>query len=357
MIIKNEEKFLRQCLLSVQDLVDEIIVVDTGSTDKTKEIAAEFGAKIHDFIWCDDFSKARNESLKYATKDWILVLDADEVIVEWDHSRIKDLVNKSGVMGYVFTQRNYVSSMEDVAYGNEKGIKVIGNTQGGFVSSKGDKYLEARETAGWFPTPIVRLFRNTLDVCFKGLVHEDVSGSLSGEIKSVEVPIHHFGKMDVVSWKKKWTLYEKLAEKKAAEGDYYAYFELARQYTAGKKLSLAKEALEKSIAIDASFWASWSLLGTLHLLEGNLDEAVVCLERARILEPRALQIYKNLGVAYSKQGEHKKALDIFTIGLNLDANQADIFKNMGRCYLEIGDKVRADLAFKKALELNPGYGK
>src|SRR3989344_859109 len=89
MITKNEEKSLADCLNSAKDVIDEIIIVDTGSTDKTKEIAKKFcdmrtrsqlTAKIYDFKWIDDFSAARNESLKYATKDWILVLDADELI-------------------------------------------------------------------------------------------------------------------------------------------------------------------------------------------------------------------------------------------------------------------------------------
>ena len=76
MITKNEEFFLEQCLNSVKDLVDEIIIVDTGSNDKTKDIARKFTDNIFDFEWCDDFSAARNESLKHATGDWILVLDA-----------------------------------------------------------------------------------------------------------------------------------------------------------------------------------------------------------------------------------------------------------------------------------------
>ena len=78
MIVKNEEKFLQRCLDSVD--VDEIIVVDTGSTDKTKEIARNYTGKVYDFKWVDDFSKARNFSISKATKEWILVLDADEVI-------------------------------------------------------------------------------------------------------------------------------------------------------------------------------------------------------------------------------------------------------------------------------------
>ena len=80
MIVKNEEKHLVKCLKSVRDIVDEMIVVDTGSTDKTKDIAQVFGAKVFDFPWTGDFSAARNHSLEQATGDWILILDADEVI-------------------------------------------------------------------------------------------------------------------------------------------------------------------------------------------------------------------------------------------------------------------------------------
>ena len=94
-ITKNEEVFLEQCLNSVKDLVDEIIVVDTGSTDKTIEIARKFTYYIYDFKWCDDFSAARNESLKYATKDWILVLDADETISKQDHQKILQLTQQN----------------------------------------------------------------------------------------------------------------------------------------------------------------------------------------------------------------------------------------------------------------------
>src|SRR3990167_6711291 len=93
MIVKNEERYLDQCLNSVKDLADEIIIVDTGSTDRTKEIAKKFNAKIFDFKWTDDFSAARNESIKHATKDWILVLDADEVLDEEGKKMIREIVD------------------------------------------------------------------------------------------------------------------------------------------------------------------------------------------------------------------------------------------------------------------------
>jgi glycosyltransferase involved in cell wall biosynthesis len=78
MIVKNEERFLGQCLASVKDIADELIVIDTGSTDRTVEIAREHGAHVGHFEWCNDFAAARNASIAPATGDWILFLDADE---------------------------------------------------------------------------------------------------------------------------------------------------------------------------------------------------------------------------------------------------------------------------------------
>ncbi|MDE5995713.1 MAG: glycosyltransferase family 2 protein, partial [Eubacterium sp.] len=80
MIVKNEEKVLARCLESIKNAVDEIIIADTGSTDNTKEIAKKYTDKIYDFEWVDDFSKARNFSFSKASKDYIMWLDADDII-------------------------------------------------------------------------------------------------------------------------------------------------------------------------------------------------------------------------------------------------------------------------------------
>ena len=86
MIVKNEEDVLGRCLESAAGLVDEIIIVDTGSTDRTKEIAARFTGKIFDFPWADDFAAARNESFSHASMDYCLWLDADDVLLEADRA-------------------------------------------------------------------------------------------------------------------------------------------------------------------------------------------------------------------------------------------------------------------------------
>ncbi len=89
MIVKNEESVLERCLLSIKDIVDEIIIVDTGSQDKTKEIAALYTDKIYDFEWIDDFSAARNFSFSKAKMDYIMWLDADDII---DHENQEKLL-------------------------------------------------------------------------------------------------------------------------------------------------------------------------------------------------------------------------------------------------------------------------
>lgn len=94
MIVKDEEKVIARCLDSVKDLVDEIIIVDTGSTDKTKEIVSQYTNKIYDFEWCNDFSKARNFSFSKATKDYIMWLDADDVIEPNDREKFRMLRDK-----------------------------------------------------------------------------------------------------------------------------------------------------------------------------------------------------------------------------------------------------------------------
>ncbi|MCS1352211.1 glycosyltransferase [Mechercharimyces sp. CAU 1602] len=93
MIVKNEESVLERCLRSVEGIVDEIIIVDTGSTDATKEIASQFTDRIIDFKWIDDFAAARNESFRHATQEYILWLDADDVLREEDRSTFLTLKN------------------------------------------------------------------------------------------------------------------------------------------------------------------------------------------------------------------------------------------------------------------------
>ncbi len=93
MIVKNEEDVIERCLKCAKEIADEIIIVDTGSTDSTVEIASRYTNQIYYFDWVDDFSKARNYSFSKATKDYIMWLDADDIILEKDLMQFKLLKN------------------------------------------------------------------------------------------------------------------------------------------------------------------------------------------------------------------------------------------------------------------------
>ncbi len=100
MIVRNEEKFLGGCLASIKDVVDEIIVVDTGSNDSTKEIALEYGARVFDFPWNGDFAAARNEALSHCRGQWVLYIDADERLRPIDKSYIGEILSDVGKVAY-----------------------------------------------------------------------------------------------------------------------------------------------------------------------------------------------------------------------------------------------------------------
>ncbi|MEK6837799.1 MAG: glycosyltransferase family 2 protein, partial [Nanoarchaeota archaeon] len=109
MIVKDEAAWMEKCISSAKGLAGQIIVVDTGSSDNTVEIAKKLGAKVYHFEWNDDTSAARNESIRHATGDWILVLDADETIAKQDFGKVRELTQSTEFDGYALVQRNYTN--------------------------------------------------------------------------------------------------------------------------------------------------------------------------------------------------------------------------------------------------------
>jgi len=105
-MVRNEEEALPGCLQSVAGIANEIIVVDTGSTDRTKEVAASFGAKVFDFPWIDDFAAARNECIRHATGEWIFWMDADERIDEVNREKLKQLFSVISNQSSVISQKS-----------------------------------------------------------------------------------------------------------------------------------------------------------------------------------------------------------------------------------------------------------
>jgi len=147
MIVKNEEKVLNRCLSSVANFVDEIIVVDTGSTDSTKEIASRYTNNVYDFEWINDFSAARNFAASKASGEWILVLDADEYVDEENFNQfIQEVKNDNGIYD-AYTAKilnftgnfgeNLLQNFHDRVYKNNGEISYYRHIHEQFKSTKG----------------------------------------------------------------------------------------------------------------------------------------------------------------------------------------------------------------------------
>lgn len=175
MIVKNEAYFLDTCLSAASDYVDEIIVVDTGSTDTTLEIAARYTDKVPSFEWRDHFADARNYSLDQATGDWIIVLDADEMIESGHWGDIRQLIAHTDKDAFFLEQRNY--SLEPA---NVDWVPIS------------EKTPYTRNYKGYKPNAIARLFRNNGHIRYSGRVHEVIDQGLEeGTFETLDIPIHH----------------------------------------------------------------------------------------------------------------------------------------------------------------------
>ncbi|MCS6850305.1 MAG: glycosyltransferase, partial [Gemmataceae bacterium] len=175
MIVRNEEADLPHCLESVVDLVQEIIVVDTGSTDATREVARRYGAKVVDYPWTDSFAAARNESLRHATGDWIFWMDADDRLDADNRERLRRLFASLPEANVAYLMK-CVSSRDP--HDDRPGLEV----------------------------DHARLFRNLPGLRWEYRVHEQIMPSLArlgAQAKPCDVVIRHAGYEDAQhSWHK-----------------------------------------------------------------------------------------------------------------------------------------------------------
>ena len=178
-IVKNEAARISAFLKHHKGLVDEIIVLDTGSSDNTASLAATAGAAVYHFEWCDDFSAARNAAMAYAKSDYALCIDADECIAVSDFSKLKAAAQQRKQC-YLMPQRNY--------YGDPRHPE--------WQPVKGEYSEEEAEQSGFFEAQNTKFFDLHCGLQFNERVHESVIASAHRHqvpIVSLNVPIHHYG--------------------------------------------------------------------------------------------------------------------------------------------------------------------
>jgi len=251
MIVKNEAENLPECLRSVADMVDDVVIVDTGSTDGTKEIAQRFGARIFDFPWIDDFSAARNESLRHAQGDWIFWLDADDRLDEENRHRLKALFAE------------------------------LPNVNAAYVM----KCLCLPDNASGTATVVdhVRLFRNDPHLRWRYRVHEQILLSLrdtNAVVHWSDVIIHHIGYQDAQQRARKLERDLKLlaVQNEERPGDPFTLFNLGWSYhelgRPSDALPYLQRSLEGSNAGDSIVRKLYALIIFCHRQLGQTSEAM-----------------------------------------------------------------------------------
>jgi tetratricopeptide (TPR) repeat protein len=288
MIVKNEEENIERSLLSVKPMVDEMIVVDTGSTDNTKDIARSLGAKVYDFQWTESFSDARNFSLSKASGKWILVLDADEIISPIDHERLRGLITDTSFIPHPSSLHVHPSSFA-ISFVTRTYVEKL-NTAG-WVGNDG-KYKDEEAGTGWFPGEKVRLFPNDSRFRFEYALHERIEPSLikAGiEIRKSDIPVHHYGnfvnrsKADFRAAQNYELGKKKIAER--GERNFMAYYELAIQGSELGKYEEALQYLKKVIALKPDFPKAYQTMGNTYYNLGKYEEALSFYKKAFELKP------------------------------------------------------------------------
>ncbi|WP_017211323.1 glycosyltransferase [Clostridium beijerinckii] len=288
MIVKDEEKNLKNCLSKAANFVDEIIIVDTGSNDDTKVIAKEFTDKIYDFQWCDDFSKARNFSISKASGDWILVLDADEFISE---------VPKCSIGKFI------MDSLNKDKVGRIRRVNVIEDSTG--IRKYGER--------------VNRLF-NRKYFKYEGIIHEQIV-SIDGrdyKAESVDISIEHVGyTKEVLRRTNKIRRNIDLLKKalKNNSEDPYIYFQLGKSYYMLKDYEISNLYFEKALTFELNFNLEYvedlvETYGYSLINSGRYSEALV-LENCFEVYEKFSDFHFLMGLIYMNNAMFERAINCF----------------------------------------------
>jgi tetratricopeptide (TPR) repeat protein len=302
MIVRDEEEMLPQCLAAAAPAVDEIVIVDTGSTDRTIEIARSFGARVIEREWTGSFSDARNVSFEAATGDWIIYLDADEVLVAEDVERLRALTGRVWREAFYLVETSFTGHSGD-------GMAVTHNA--------------------------MRVFRNRPSYRFEGRLHEQISHQLPmyapGRVERTQVRVEHYGYLGVVrEAKEKSSRNIELLRAQAAESpaDAFLHFNLGTEYVAAGDPAAALTELEQA----------WKLIK-----DGG--------EEFRDYVPSLLQ---RLAGAMRTCGRAEEAIALAERGLKLFPGFTDLVFSQGLAALALGREDEAIAAFNRCIEMGDG---
>ncbi|TYP76342.1 tetratricopeptide repeat-containing glycosyltransferase family 2 protein [Paenibacillus methanolicus] len=290
MIAKDEADVIARCLRSAASAVDEIIVVDTGSTDGTPDIARGLGANVFAFPWQDDFALARNAALEHARGQWILILDADEELDPASAPKLRQLAASGGVEGFFVHVYNFAGDREDSP-------AVI--------------------------NPTIRLFRNHPQHRFAGRIHEQITPSIQARNPAAafmlsDVRVNHYGYREEVIQRKNKTernlllLQETLKEK---PNDPFHLYNIAVEWM---RLGRVQEALEafRTSRMTTDPKTSYAHLlykceAKCHLALRQFEQGAAICEQGAAVYPAYSDLYHYAGIFHLNRGDLAAAKDAF----------------------------------------------
>jgi glycosyltransferase involved in cell wall biosynthesis len=342
LITKNEEKNIANCLKSVKDVADEIIVVDTGSTDKTVEIAKEYGADVHFFKWIDDFSAARNESIKYATGDYILIIDADEIL-EKPNMLLAALKKARSVNVLIMTcyQVNTMDKYGDGVASQLAVVRLFANHHGIYFEGKVHEQLK-------HPTQKVYLF--TTDI---KLLHSGYDLSPEDKLKKCQ------RNLDILN--------EMIANKEDSD---YVWYQKIKTLQIMEKFD---EALEIYNSTNLDSFPEPLRCELIYNFANDFknkkepEKFVYYCEQALKIMPENVNTNLSLGAYYHEIGKYEMALPYLFNGEEAIKNPTEhsklgevkvvpldvLYQTIGNCYFELKDYVKAMAYFDKGMKVNP----
>ncbi|MDR3587832.1 MAG: glycosyltransferase [Desulfosporosinus sp.] len=340
MIVRNEAAHLADCLESVKDKVDEMIIVDTGSTDDTISIARRYTPHVFTFPWRNDFSAARNFALEHATGDWILALDADEEVQCQDPLSFHALINS--------------------AKDKEAFLLPLLNP----ISDTTEEYNTFH---------VLRLFRNNLNYQYIGKIHEQVTLPDQQKVGFATSPTlkHKLLPLKICHQKRNRDLH--LLKKASQEDPHnpFLHYYLGVEWLMLGKSAYALPFLQKaysSLTDDNLLFRAPALkylLVTLRSL-GRLDEALALSLETSLHYPNFTDIFYLGGLLFEDKKEYLIALKWFNQAIDcgippalfshLTGSESFLaYYHLGFCYERIGKTIEARGAYETALELNPRY--
>ncbi len=309
MIVRDEQESLRRCLASAAPVVDQMVVVDTGSRDGTVSVAREAGALVVSYEWQDDFAAARNVALDHVETDWVLVLDADEQVARTSGPVIRRAITNPLVDGFLLDILNFAGEV---------------TISGGVTHAN------------------VRLFRRLPGVRYEGALHEQVGPSLlraGGCVRPLPgAVILHYGYLGaaVEGYDKKRRNLE-IAKRQAREDphDPFVHFNLAVEYMRQRDRSRAIKHFQRAFRLLPGPHAPYAPALLRHLAaclmdEGRYDEALVLLEHAKAVYPGYVDLRYLRGLALNRMGRYKDALQELNECLRMgDSGSMYTFSQLG----------------------------